>query len=89
MWVEVDVIAAHYWHSVRNDGGRYSGVDTEKVEIMVRILKDMLKVNLAMTRWFWDYAFFLFSILRRKKSSLSFSSNSSEIDFTRDSYLGI
>jgi hypothetical protein len=30
----------------------YSGVNTEKVEIMVRILKDMLKVNLAMTRWF-------------------------------------
>ena len=89
MWVQMNVIATHYWRSVRNDGGRYSGVDTEKVKIMVRIFKDMLKVNLAMTRWFWDYTFFLFSILRRKKSSLSFSSNSSEIDFTRDSYLGI
>lgn len=48
----MNVIATHYWRSVRNDGGRYSGVDTEKVEIRVRILKDMLKVNLAMTRWF-------------------------------------
>ena len=60
MWVEVDVIAAHYWRSVRNEGGRYSGVDTEKVEIMVKILKDMLKVNLAMTNGGFGLYFFSF-----------------------------
>ena len=56
----MDVIAAHYWHSVRNDGGMYSGVDTEKVEIMVRILKDMLKVNLAMTNGSFGIMLFFF-----------------------------
>jgi hypothetical protein len=58
----VDVIATHCWRSVRNDGGRYSEVDIKKLKIMVRILKDMLKVNLAMENGGFGTMLFFFLV---------------------------